>query len=140
MTTEEVQTALERAIANPQVRLSLRTPYRPTAIPAPLDSKIMGPATKLAAEHFPGIPMIPIMLTGATDATMVGLLGIPVYGVPGLFFDADGGGARSMTDAIICTGWSSFMPKNEARLTSTILVWVQVDTTVKHVRKSSVNA
>ncbi|MFM2256786.1 MAG: hypothetical protein RIQ28_633 [Pseudomonadota bacterium] len=100
MTTEEVQTALERAIANPQVRLSLRTPYRPTAIPAPLDSKIMGPATKLAAEHFPGIPMIPIMLTGATDATMVGLLGIPVYGVPGLLFDADGGGAHGLNERI----------------------------------------
>jgi len=100
MTTQEVQAALEKAIANPRVRLSLRTPYRPTAIPAPLDPRIMEPATKLAAEHFPGIPVIPIMLTGATDATMVGLLGIPVYGVPGLFFDADGGGAHGLNERI----------------------------------------
>jgi acetylornithine deacetylase/succinyl-diaminopimelate desuccinylase-like protein len=100
MTTEEVQTALTNAITNPRVTITLRSPQRPMAVPAPLDPKIMGPATKLAAEMFPGIPVIPIMLTGATDATMTGLLGIPTYGVAGLFFDADGGGAHGLNEWI----------------------------------------
>jgi acetylornithine deacetylase/succinyl-diaminopimelate desuccinylase-like protein len=100
MTTEQVQAALERAIANPRVTITLRRPHRPMAVPAPLDPKIMEPAEQLAAEMFPGTPVIPIMLTGATDATMLGLIGIPTYGVPGLFFDADGGGAHGLNERI----------------------------------------
>jgi acetylornithine deacetylase/succinyl-diaminopimelate desuccinylase-like protein len=100
MTTDEVQATLTKAIANPRISITLRSPQRPMAVPAPLDSKIMDPATKLATEMFPGVPVISIMLTGATDATMTGLIGIPTYGVPGLFFDADGGGAHGLNERI----------------------------------------
>jgi acetylornithine deacetylase/succinyl-diaminopimelate desuccinylase-like protein len=100
MTTDEVQATLTKAIANQRISVTLRSPHRPMAVSAPLDSKIMDPATKLAAEMFPSIPVIPIMLTGATDATMTGLIGIPTYGVPGLFFDADGGGAHGLNERI----------------------------------------
>jgi acetylornithine deacetylase/succinyl-diaminopimelate desuccinylase-like protein len=100
MTTDEVQATLTQSIANPRILVNLRSPQRPMAVPAPLDPKIMDPATKLAAEMFPSIPVIPIMLTGATDATMTGLIGIPTYGVPGLFFDADGGGAHGLNERI----------------------------------------
>jgi acetylornithine deacetylase/succinyl-diaminopimelate desuccinylase-like protein len=100
MTTENVKAALKKAIANPRVTITLRSPQRPMAVPAPLDPRIIGPATRLAAEMFPAVPVIPIMLTGATDATMTGLIGIPTYGVPGLFFDADGGGAHGLNERI----------------------------------------
>lgn len=100
MTTEAVEGALEQAIDNPRVIVSLRGSQRPMAVPAPLDPAILDPARQLAAEMFPGIPVIPVMLTGATDATMTGLIGIPTYGVPGLFFDADGGGAHGLNERI----------------------------------------
>lgn len=100
MTTQAVQQALVAAVANPRVTITLRTPFRPMAVDAPLDPMVMEPARALAAEMFPNVPIIPIMLTGATDATMVGLLGIPTYGIPGLFFDADGGGAHGLNERI----------------------------------------
>jgi acetylornithine deacetylase/succinyl-diaminopimelate desuccinylase-like protein len=100
MTTEAVEEALEQAIANPRVTVTLRGSQRPMVVTAPLDPSILGPARQLAAEMFHGIPVIPIMLTGATDATMTGLIGIPTYGVPGLFFDADGGGAHGLNERI----------------------------------------
>jgi acetylornithine deacetylase/succinyl-diaminopimelate desuccinylase-like protein len=100
MTTEAVEETLEQAINNPRVTVTLRGSQRPMAVPAPLDPAILDPARQLAAEMFPGIPVIPVMLTGATDATMTGLIGIPTYGVPGLFFDADGGGAHGLNERI----------------------------------------
>jgi acetylornithine deacetylase/succinyl-diaminopimelate desuccinylase-like protein len=99
-TTEVVQQTLIEAVANPKIKIAMRSPYRPMAVVAPLDPTVMEPAKGLAAEMFPNVPVISIMLTGATDATMVGLLGIPTYGIPGLFFDSDGGGAHGLDERI----------------------------------------
>jgi hypothetical protein len=37
----------------------------------------------LAAKYFPGVPVLPIMQTGATDGLYLEAVGIPTYGVPG---------------------------------------------------------
>lgn len=100
MSTEETQAAIEQAIANPRVNVSLRKPHRPMAVPPPLDKRILDPAIKLAAEIFPGIPLIPTMATGATDATMTALIGIPTYGIPGIFYEADGGGVHGLNERL----------------------------------------
>ena len=36
---------------------------------------------------WPGVPVLPIMSTGATDALYLRNAGIPVYGVSGHFFE-----------------------------------------------------
>lgn len=100
MTTEATQAALENAIANPRVKITLRTPHRPMAVPPPLDKRILDPAIALAGEMYPGIPLIPIMATGATDATMTALIGIPTYGIPGIFYEADGGGVHGLNERL----------------------------------------
>ncbi|WP_200850002.1 hypothetical protein, partial [Klebsiella pneumoniae] len=88
MSTEDTQSAIEKAIANPRVKVMLRKPHRPMAVPPPLDKRILDPAIKLAGEMFPGVPLIPTMATGATDATITALIGIPTYGIPGIFFES----------------------------------------------------
>ena len=100
MTAEQTQAALEKAIGNKAVKIVMRTPFRPLAVPPPLDPRIMEPARELAAKLYPGIPMIPIMSTGATDATYTGMIGIPTYGVPGIFYEADGGGIHGLNERI----------------------------------------
>lgn len=100
MTTEATQAAIEAAIANPRVKITLRKPHRPMAVPPPLDKRILDPAIKLAGEFFAGIPLIPTMATGATDATMTALIGIPTYGIPGIFFEADGGGIHGLNERL----------------------------------------
>ncbi|WP_397593697.1 M20/M25/M40 family metallo-hydrolase [Sphingorhabdus sp.] len=100
MSTEEAQAAIEKAIANPRVKVTLRKPHRPMAVAPPLDKRIMDPAMKVAGEMFPGVPLIPIMATGATDATMTALIGIPTYGIPGIFYEADGGGVHGLNERI----------------------------------------
>jgi len=40
-------------------------------------------------QMWPGVPVVPVMLTGATDGARLRLAGIPTYGVSGLFGDMD---------------------------------------------------
>lgn len=90
--------ALIKAIADPRITVTPVGRVRPLAVPPPLDPRIMGPAEKLAAQHYPGVPFVPAMLAGATDATYIGPLGIPTYGVPGPLLDPDGNGLHGLNE------------------------------------------
>jgi acetylornithine deacetylase/succinyl-diaminopimelate desuccinylase-like protein len=97
-TSEETQAALARAIGNPQVRIETRVKDKPIAKAPPLDPKLVGPMEQLSAKHFPGVPVIPTMSTGATDAVYLGAVGIPTYGVPGPWGDPDGNGTHGLNE------------------------------------------
>lgn len=98
--TVEGTLAKLQELAGPKVAVTANQPLRPTAVPTPLDPKIWGPAEKLAAKHFPGIPMMPVMSTGATDGIYFQAIGMPVYGVPGTFIDQDGSGTHGLNERI----------------------------------------
>ncbi|KQN35478.1 M20/M25/M40 family metallo-hydrolase [Sphingomonas sp. Leaf38] len=89
-----------KELAGAKVTVTANQPVRPTAIPPTLDPKIMGPVTKVAAKHFPGLPILPMMSTGATDGIFFEAIGIPVYGVPGMFIDKDMGGIHGLNERI----------------------------------------
>lgn len=79
----------------------VRTDNRgPDAKAPPLDPKIVGPAEKLVAKYYPGVPMVPMMSTGATDGVFLGAVGIPSYGPPGLFGNPDGNGVHGLNERI----------------------------------------
>lgn len=99
-TAEETSAMLAQAIGNPGVKIEERVKDKPIAKAPPLDPKIVGPMEKLAAKHFPGIPVIPSMSTGATDAVYLGATGIPTYGVPGPWTDPDGNGTHGLNERI----------------------------------------
>ena len=44
---------------------------------------------RVTEEIWPGVPVIPVMSTGASDGLRLRNAGIPVYGVSGLFGDVD---------------------------------------------------
>ena len=89
-----------KELAGAKVTVTANQPVRPTAIPPTLDPKIIGPMTKVAAKHFPGIPILPMMSTGATDGIFFEAIGIPVYGAPGVFIDKDRGGIHGLNERI----------------------------------------
>jgi acetylornithine deacetylase/succinyl-diaminopimelate desuccinylase-like protein len=97
-TVEGTQAALEAAIGDPNVKVTLVQPIRPVAVPPPLDPKIMGPAEKMVAKYYPGVPLIPSMSTGATDGIFLEAIGIPVYGAPGGWGDPDGNGTHGLNE------------------------------------------
>lgn len=95
---DTTKAALEKAIADPKIAVTMVGRLRPVAVTPPLTPKIMAPAEKLVARYFPGVPLIPTMSTGATDATYLAPVGIPTYGVPGPWGDPDGNGAHGLNE------------------------------------------
>ena len=102
---ETVETTLAKLkeLGGPKVTVTANQPVRPIAVPPPLDAKILDPVKTLAAKHFPGVPVVPMMSTGATDGVFFGTLKIPVYGVPGLFLEPDLNGTHGLNERIRVT-------------------------------------
>jgi acetylornithine deacetylase/succinyl-diaminopimelate desuccinylase-like protein len=96
--TVDATLAKLKELAGPKVTVTANQPIRPTAVPPTLDPKILGPAKAVAAKHFPGTPILPMMSTGATDGVFLEAVGIPVYGVPGMFIGADINGAHGLNE------------------------------------------
>jgi acetylornithine deacetylase/succinyl-diaminopimelate desuccinylase-like protein len=98
-TVDETLATLQR-LAGPKVTVTANAPIRPTAIPPALDPKILGPMRAVAAKHFPGLPLLPMMSTGATDGIFLEAIGIPVYGAPGTFLETDLNGVHGLNERI----------------------------------------
>ena len=88
---EAIRAELEKAIGDPKMKVTLVQPIRPAAVPPALDPKIVGPAEKMVAKYYPGVPLIPTMSTGGTDGIYLETIGIPSYGPPGLYNIGDSG-------------------------------------------------
>ena len=99
-TAEETRRRLIDAIADPAITVEARVKDKPIAKSPALDPKIVGPMERLAAQHFPSVLFLPTISTGATDAVYLGAVGIPTYGVPGLWRDPDGNGTHGLNERI----------------------------------------
>lgn len=98
--TVEGTLAKLKELAGPRITVTANQPVRPIAVPPPLDPKIMGPMQTLAAKHFPNVPLVPMMATGATDAVFFGTLKMPVYGVPGILLEPDLNGIHGLNERV----------------------------------------
>lgn len=95
---ESIRQELSRIIDDTGVTVSTLPPARPSPPAPPLDPKVIGPMEKLSAKYWPGIPVIPSMANGYTDATFLGAVGIPTYGIPGMWGDSDGNGVHGLNE------------------------------------------
>ncbi len=85
-TAEEVRVALEKAIRDTTVKVLIKS-QRPSSPPATMSPEIMGPVAQITKDLFGKIPVIPTMSTGANDSRFFLAIGVPSYGVSGLFMD-----------------------------------------------------
>lgn len=84
-TPERVRAVLERVVGDTGVKITFQGSARKSP-PSPLTPALMGEIERVTKEMWPGVPVIPTMSTGATDAIYLRTSGIPVYGVSGLFY------------------------------------------------------
>ncbi|MEI6484745.1 MAG: M20/M25/M40 family metallo-hydrolase [Sphingomonadales bacterium] len=84
---EKVRGQIMAAVNDPGLTLTTDATVSPTPPPPPLTPAIYDPAVALAKKYFPGVPMLPTLVTGATDGRFLGAGGIPTYGVPGMVAD-----------------------------------------------------
>ncbi len=97
-TIEQTRDALASIVDDPGVSVTAKAARGPIGKPAPLDPTIFKPAEALGAEMYPGLPIIPNMSTGASDSIYMSAVGIPSYGVPGILYEADGGGIHGLNE------------------------------------------
>ncbi len=84
---EEVQETLAKILGQGISVTPLAEP-KPSP-PSPLKPEIVQAMDRVTGRMWPGVPVIPVMSTGASDGVYLRRAGIPTYGVSGLFDDVD---------------------------------------------------
>jgi len=97
-TAEEIRQDLIKIVEDPKITVRYisdageiqdTAPNQPSGAPVALKPEVMQPLEKIAAEMWPGIPVIPTMATGASDGVFTNAAGIPTYAISGLAVDFD---------------------------------------------------
>jgi acetylornithine deacetylase/succinyl-diaminopimelate desuccinylase-like protein len=103
---EKVRGQIAERLGNQAITVTPRPSENPekAAPPPPLSAQVFGPAVALAKKHFPGVPLIPAMSTGATDGRYLNAAGIATYGMPGRFSMPDGNGVHGLNERISVAG------------------------------------
>jgi acetylornithine deacetylase/succinyl-diaminopimelate desuccinylase-like protein len=60
----------------------------------------MGAVEAVTAELWPGVPVLPVMSTGATDSLYLRRSGIAAYGTSGIFMDLDDNRAHGRDERV----------------------------------------
>jgi acetylornithine deacetylase/succinyl-diaminopimelate desuccinylase-like protein len=79
---------LTKVLADPGIQITLVDEATPSK-PAVLRDDVMKATEAIVNSMFPGVPVVPVMSTGATDGLFMRNAGIPTFGVDGLFDDID---------------------------------------------------
>lgn len=85
---QNIQNTLQRVLADDRITVSVVG----QAVPAPasaINPAIVSKLEALSSRLYGGIPVVPVMDTGASDGKYLRIAGIPTYGVPGVFEDVD---------------------------------------------------
>ena len=85
---EDVLVRLQEIAAPFDVTVEMDGAANPSP-PSPLTDEVLGPIERVTEQMWPGVKVLPVMSTGATDGLYLRKEGIPVYGVSGLFGDMD---------------------------------------------------
>jgi acetylornithine deacetylase/succinyl-diaminopimelate desuccinylase-like protein len=96
---DSVAAAIRAAVADPQITLSVLTPAvaAPDSPPAPAVLAIVEGVTR---SMWPGVVVLPEMSAGASDSIYTRAVGLPSYGIDGLFDDLDDARAHGRDERI----------------------------------------
>lgn len=99
-TIAATQQTLAKVIDDPSVTITRVGPDSVMPAAPPLTHAVLDPIKAIAAQVWPGTPVIPTLLTGATDARHFNAVGIPTYGITAVFNDPDGNGVHAPNERV----------------------------------------
>jgi acetylornithine deacetylase/succinyl-diaminopimelate desuccinylase-like protein len=99
-TIDAVRGRLEKVAGDPAIKVTIKLPAATVPAPLLLTAAILAPAEELGKKMFPGAPLFATMSTGASDGRYLSAVGIPTYGIPGIFSDADYGHVHGLNERI----------------------------------------
>ena len=103
-TQEETEKTLVRVLDDAQIKVTPVAP--PHDSPAsPLRKDVLQTTEQAVNAVWPGVPVVPVMDTGASDGYRLRAAGIPTYGVSGVFIDMDDVRAHGRDERILETSF-----------------------------------
>lgn len=96
---DEVERIINEIIGNERIVVT-RVNDPTLSPPSPLNPEVTGRIEALTEGIYPGVPIVPVMSTGATDGLYVRNAGIPVYGVSAIFEEQDDARAHGRDERI----------------------------------------
>ncbi len=84
----DIHRKLKEVVADERIAVTFIKESKPSP-PSPLSTEIMRPIESITTAMWKNVPVVPIMGTGATDSLYFRQVGVPMYGVSGLFSDID---------------------------------------------------
>ncbi len=96
----DVERTLNRVLDDPKIKVTpvkaaVNTPY------TPIDPKVLSVVKAATTKNWPGLPVIPQLMLGASDGIYLIHAGIPTYGVGGIFGDEDDVRAHGRDERIL---------------------------------------
>jgi acetylornithine deacetylase/succinyl-diaminopimelate desuccinylase-like protein len=99
-----VKAKLIEILADPQIAVSFVGEANPSR-PSVMLPGVVSAVEALVKEMFPGVVVVPVMSTGATDGLFLRNAGIPTYGIDGEFGDMDDVRAHGRDERITVKGF-----------------------------------
>jgi acetylornithine deacetylase/succinyl-diaminopimelate desuccinylase-like protein len=87
-TQDSVRDTLARVLADPTIKLTVITPATPSP-ESPISGDILPTVEKVAHQLWPEVVILPQMGAGASDSKYTRVVGMPSYGIDGMFDDLD---------------------------------------------------
>ncbi len=97
---ETVRLQLAKLADDPAVSVTVPEVRGPSSPPPPLTPAILKPIQTVSQQIWPGVPVIPMLQPGGTDAQFLNAAGIPTYGVSGIFLDPDLGHIHGLNERV----------------------------------------
>lgn len=98
--SEDVRQTLIKVIADPGASVTRENDGSIDAPASPLRPDVLAAVTKAVHARYPGLPVVPNMSAGATDSMFFRALGVPAYGVSGMFTKASDDFAHGLNERI----------------------------------------
>ena len=104
-----VQHMLESALNDPAIKVTQMAPPKVSKF-TPMNALVLDAITSATHNLWPGLPVIPVMTTGASDGVYLNVAGIPTYGVSGIFTDRDDVRAHGRDERILVKSFYEAIP------------------------------
>ena len=95
----EIDATLRKVLASGRIKIERTNPPLRSP-PSPLRSDVLEVVESITQQMWPGIPVIPTMGAAATDSRFMWNVGIPMYGVSGIFWEPSDMRAHGMDERI----------------------------------------
>jgi acetylornithine deacetylase/succinyl-diaminopimelate desuccinylase-like protein len=94
-----IKQTLTDVVKEPKIDVTFVDEARPSS-PSPLTPDVMQPIESITKAMYPGVIVVPVMGTGATDGLYLRNAGIPTYGVEGIFYEIDDNRAHGRDERV----------------------------------------